>query len=177
MCLDITGHWFSQPLDMCFFFFNILFIFFSIRVYHRILNIVLCLIQWDLAVSVQFSHSVVSNSLWPHGPQHTRSPCPSLTPGVYSNSYPLSWWCHPTISSSVVPFSSCLQSFLASGSFPMSWLFASGGQSIGASASTFILPMNIQDWFPLGLTGFSSSHVWMWELDHKEGSALKNWCL
>ena len=101
---------------------------------------------------VQFSHSVVSDSLWPHGLQHARPPCPSPTPRVYSNSCPLSWWCHPTISSSVVPFSSCLQSFPASESFQMSQFFASGGQSIGISASTSILPMNIQDWFPLGWT-------------------------
>ena len=92
--------------------------------------------------SVQFSHSVVSNSLWPHGPQNARLPCPSPTPGVYPNSCPLSQRCHPTISSSVVPFSSCPQSFLASGSFPMSQLFASGGQSIGVSTSTLVLPMN-----------------------------------
>ena len=101
-----------------------------------------------------FSHSVMSNSLWPHELQHARLPCPSPTPGVCSNSCPLIQWCHPTISSSVVPFSSYPQSFPASGSFPMSWLFASGGQSIGASAS--VLPMNIQGWFPLGLTGFMS---------------------
>ena len=106
--------------------------------------------------SVQLSHSVVSNFLWPHGPQHTRPPCPSSTPGVYSNSCPLSRWCHPTISSSVVPFSSCLESFPASGSFLMSQFFASGGQSIGISASASVLPMNIQDWFPLGLTGWIS---------------------
>ena len=93
--------------------------------------------------SVQFSHSVVSDSLRPHGLQHTRLPCPSPTPGVYSNSCPLSWWCHPPISSSVVPLSSCPQSFPASGSFQMSQLFASGGQSIGVSASTSVLPMNI----------------------------------
>ena len=92
------------------------------------------------------SRSVVSDSLWPHGPQHSRPPCPSPTPGVYSNSYPLSRWCHPTISSSVVPFSR-LQSFPASGSFQMSQCFASGAQSIGVSASTTVLPMNIQDWF------------------------------
>ena len=102
--------------------------------------------------SVQFSFSVVSNSLWPHEPQHARPPCPSPTPGVYSNSCPLSQWCHPTISSSVVPFSSCLQSFPASGSFPMSQLFASGGQSIGISASISVLPMNTQDLSPLGWT-------------------------
>ena len=91
---------------------------------------------------VQFSHSLVSDSLRPHEPQHTRPPCPSPTPGVHSNSCPLSRWCHPAISSSVVPFSSCLQSFPASGSFPMSQLFASGDQSIGVSASTSVLQMN-----------------------------------
>ena len=95
-------------------------------------------------------------ALWPHGLQHTRLPCPSTTPGAYSNSCPSSWWCHPTISCSVVPFSSHLQSFPASGSFPMSQFFASGGQSIRASASVSVLPMNIQDWFPLGLTVFIS---------------------
>ena len=105
--------------------------------------------------SVQFSHSVVSDSWRPHGWQHTRPPCPSPTPGVYSNPCPLSWWCHPTISSSVVPFS-CLQSFPASGSFPMSQLFASGGQSTGASASTSVLPMNTQDWSPLEWIGWTS---------------------
>ena len=102
--------------------------------------------------SVQFSRSVVSDSLRTHGLQHTRPPCPSPPPGVYSNSCPLNQWCHPTISSSVVPFSSCLQSFPASGSFQMSQLFASGGQSIGVSASTSVLPMNTQDWSPLGWT-------------------------
>ena len=104
--------------------------------------------------SAQFSYSVMSNSLQPHGLQHSRLPCPSPTPRACLNSCPSSWWCHPTISSSVVPFSSCLQSFPASGSFPMSQLFASGGQSTGASVS--VHPMNIQDWFPLGLTGLSS---------------------
>ena len=89
-------------------------------------------------------------------PQHTRLPCPSVSPGVCSNSCPLSWWCHPTISSSVVPFSSCLQSFPISRSFPMSRLFLSGGQSIRASASTSVLPVNIQDWFPLGWTDLIS---------------------
>ena len=88
--------------------------------------------------------------------QHTRLPRPSLTPGVYLNSCPLSWWCHPTISSSIIPFSSCLQSFSASGSFQMSHLFASGGQSVGVSASTSVLPVNIQDWFPLGWTSWIS---------------------
>ena len=96
----------------------------------------------------------MSNSLQPHEPQHARPPCPSPTPGVYPNSYPLSRWCHPTISSSVIPFSSCPQSFPASGSFQMSQLFASGGQSIGAWASTSFLPMNTQDWFPLRLISF-----------------------
>ena len=106
--------------------------------------------------SVQFSHSVVSNSLQPHGLQHARPPCPSPTPRVYSDSCPLSCWCHPTISSSVVPFSSRLQSFPASGCFQMSQLFTSGGQSIRVSASTSVLPMNTQDWFPLGWTGWIS---------------------
>ena len=103
--------------------------------------------------SVQFSHSVVSDSLRPHGLQHTRPPCPSLTPRVYSNSCPLSPWCHPTISSSVIPFSFRLQSFPASGSFPVSQFYTPGGQSTGASASALVLPMNIQGWFPLGWTG------------------------
>ena len=107
-------------------------------------------------VSVQFSHSVMFDSLWPHGLQHVRLPCPSPTPGVYSNSCPLSWWCHPTVSSSVIPFSSRHQSFPASGSFQMSQLFASGGQIIGVSASASVLPMNIQDWFSLGWTGWIS---------------------
>ena len=106
--------------------------------------------------SVQFSRSVMSDSLQPQGPQHARLPHPSPTPGVYPNSCLLSWWCHPTISSSVVPFSSCLQSFPAAGSFPMSQFFASGGQSIGVSASALGLPVNIQGWFPLGLTGLIS---------------------
>ena len=106
--------------------------------------------------SVQFTCSVMSESLRPHGLQHTRPPCPSPTPGVYSNSCPLSQWCHPTSSSSVVPFSSRLQSFQASRSFPMSQFFASGGQSIGVSVSASVLPMNIQDWFPLGWTGWIS---------------------
>ena len=105
--------------------------------------------------SVQFSHSVMSDSLRPHGLQHTRLPWPSTTPGVHSNSCPLSQWCHPTISSSVIPFSSCLQSFPASGSFPMSQLFASDGQSFGVSASASVLPMNIQDWISLQSKGLS----------------------
>ena len=106
--------------------------------------------------SVQFSHSVVSDSLWPHEQQHARPSCPSPTPGVHPNACPLSRWYHPTISSSVVLFSSCPQSFPTSGSFQMSQLFASGGQSIGVSASTSVLPMNTQDWSPLGWTGWIS---------------------
>ena len=106
--------------------------------------------------SVLFSRSVMSDSLQPHGLQYTRLPCPTPTPGVYSDSCPLNWWCHPTISSSVTPFSSRLQSFPASGSFQMSQFFVSGGQSIGVSASASVLPVNIQDRFPLGLTGWIS---------------------
>ena len=109
----------------------------------------------SISSSVQFSRSVVSDSLRPHGLQHTRPPCPSPTPGVHPNSCPLSRWCHPTISSSVGPFSSYLQSFPASASFQMSQFFTSGGQNIGVSASTSVLPMNTQDWFPLGWTAGS----------------------
>ena len=127
----------------------------------------LCLVGWVCLffppsslgvkdISVQFSHSVVSDSLRPHESQHARPPSPPPTPRVYPNSRPLSWWCHPTISSSVVPFSSPPQSFPASGSFQMSQLFASGGQSIGVSASTSAHPMNTQDWSPLGWTGWIS---------------------
>ena len=115
--------------------------------------------------SVQFSRSVVSDSLWPHGLQHARPPCPLPTPRVYPNTCPLSRWCHPTISSSVILFSFCLQSFPASGSFPMSQLFTSGGQSSGVSASTSVLPMNTQDWSPLEWTGWIS-------LQSKELSSL-----
>ena len=111
-------------------------------------------LQYITFSSVQFSHLVVSNSLRPHGLQHTRPPCPSPTPRVHSNPCPLSHSFHPTISSSVIPFSSCLQSFPASGSFQKSQLFTSGGQSIGVSASRSVLPMNIQDWFPLRWTGW-----------------------
>ena len=122
--------------------------------------------------SLFFHHQVVSNSLQHHELQHIKLPCPSLSPGVCSNSCPLSWWCHPTISSSVALFSSCPQSFPASESFPVSQLFKSGGQIIGASALASVLPMNIQGWFPLGLTVsislqskelsrvFSSNTVW-----------------
>ena len=119
-----------------------------------------CKVLWRVfkprgEAAVQFIHSVMSDSLWLHGLWHARPPCPSPTPRVYSNSCPLSQWCHPTISSSVVPFS-CPQSFPASGSFQMSQFFTSGGQSIGVSASASVLPMNIQDWFPLGWTGWIS---------------------
>ena len=106
--------------------------------------------------SFQFSHSVLSDSLRPHDSQHARPPCPSLSPKVHSNSCPSSWWRHPAISSSVVPFSSCPQSLPASESFPMSQLFAWGGQSIGVSASASVLPVNTQDWTPLGWTGWIS---------------------
>ena len=124
---------------------------------YNILNAFNCTFEIDIFYinSVQFSHSVVSDSLWPHGLQHTRPPCPSPVPRVYSNSCPLSRWCHPTISSSVVPFS-CLQSFPASRSFQKSQFFTSGGRSIGASAWASVFPMNIQDWFPLGWTGLIS---------------------
>ena len=127
--------------------------------------------------SVQFSRSVLSDSLWPHESQHARPPCPSPTPRVHPNPWPLSRWCHPTISSSVVPFSSCPQSFPASRSFLMSQLFASGGQSIRVSASTSVLPMNTQDWssewtgwISLQSKGLSrvfsntSVHVYLWRI-------------
>jgi len=113
-----------------------------------------CELRGHMFSSVQFSHSVLSDSLQTQGLQHARLLCTSPTPRVDSNSCPLSWWCHPAISSSVIPFSFCLQSFPASGSFQMSHFFASGGQSIGVSASTSVLPMNIQDWSPLGWTGW-----------------------
>ena len=106
--------------------------------------------------SVQFSRSVVSDSLWPHESQHARTPCLSPTPRVYPNSCPSSWWCHPAISSTIVSFSSCPPSLPASGSFPMSQLFTSGGQSIGVSASTSVLPMKTQYWSPLEWTGWIS---------------------
>ena len=110
-------------------------------------------VKFILSSSVQ--SPVMSNSLWPHGLQHTTLPCPSPTPGVHSNSCPSLQWCHPTISLSVIPFSR-LQSFSASGSFPVNQLFSSGSQSILTSASASVLPMNIQDWFPLGWTGWIS---------------------
>ena len=138
------------------------------------------------SVSVQFSHSIMSDSLQPRGLQHSRPPCPLLSPGACSDSCPLSRWCHPTISSSVIPFSSLLQSFPASGSFPISQFFALGGQIIGASASASILPMNIQDWldllavqgtlfsnvtvrkhqfFSVQLSLWSNSHIHTWLLE------------
>ena len=114
--------------------------------------------KWMEGLSVQFSPSVMSDPLWLYEPQHARPPCPSPAPRVYSNSCPSSRWCHPDISSSVIPFSSYPQSLPASGSFPMSQLFAWGGQSIGVSASASVLPMNTQDWWsPLGWTGWISS--------------------
>ena len=129
-------------------------------------KMVWCLNQWRLWGSLQFHKvhfffsqfsSVIQLCLLrPHGLQHARPPYPSPTPGVYPNSCPLSWWCHPTISSSAIPFSSCLQSFPTSGSFQMSQLFASDGQSIGVSASTSVLLVNIQDWSPFGCTGWTS---------------------
>ena len=120
------------------------------------------ILKWEMVTniiypfSVQFSLSVVSDSLWPHEPQHARPPCPSPTPGIYPNPHPLSQWCHPSISSSAVPFSSCPQYFPASRAFQMSQLFTSGVQSIGVSASTSVLPMYTQDWSPLGWTGWIS---------------------
>ena len=127
------------------------------RTWWRSLDIsyLLCMIN-HLKASVQFSCLVMSHSLQPHKLQHTRPPCPSPTPGVHPNPCPLSRWCHPTIPSSVIPFSSCPQSFPASGSFQMSQFCSSGGQSIGVSASASVLPMNTQDWFPLGWTGWIS---------------------
>ena len=142
--------------------------------------------QTEMMAGMLFSHSVVSDSLWPHGLQHTRLPCPSLSPGACSNSCPLSWWCHPTISSSVVPFSSCFQLFPASGSFLMSWLFTSGRQSIGVSASASVLPVNIQGWFSLVLTGlisllskglsrlFSSTTIWKYQFSGVQPSLRFN---
>ena len=137
--------------------FALQFIFFlGMWMEARINNV--CLVNSKLNyLFSQFSCSVVSDSLRPHEPQHARPPCPSPTPGVYPNPCPLSRWCHPTISSSVIPFSSCRQSFPASGSFPMSQLFTSDGQSIGVSVSTSFLPMNTQDWSPLGWSGWISS--------------------
>ena len=131
------------------------FVFLHARVKKILTHAALCVAFKDITL-VQFSCSIVSDSLWAHGLQHARPPCPSPTPGVYSHSSPLSPWCHPAISSAVVPFSFRLQSFPASGSFQMSQFFASGGQSIGVSASTSVLSMNAQNWSPLGWTGWIS---------------------
>ena len=122
----------------------------------QVIDIFLMQINLHLVLFSQFSRSALSYSLRPRGLQHARPPCPSPTPRACSNSCPSCWWCHPTISSSVVPFSSSLQSCPASGFFPMSQFFTSGGQSIGVSASTSVLPKNIQDWFPLRWTGWIS---------------------
>ena len=148
MCLSIyVGlYWFS----------SLYFVIFTVQILSRF--------QFS---SVQFSRSVVSDSLRPHEPQHARPPCPSPTPGVHPNPCPSSWRCHPTISSSVIPFSSCLQSFPASGSFPVSQLFASGGQSIGVSASTSVLPMITQDWSPLERTEVEAEAPTLWPPDAK----------
>ena len=133
-----------------------------------------------------FNIVVVFESLRPHRLQCTRLPCPSLSPGVFSNSCPVCWWCHPTISSSVIPFSSCLQSFPALGSFSVSWLFASGGQSIGTSASASVRSMNILGWFPLELTAllslltkglsrvFSSTTIWKYQFFSTQPSLWSN---
>ena len=135
---------------------DILLNIYLLKEYHR--NTKISSYGLDLQIfifhSVKFSCSVVSDCLWPHESQHTRPPCPSPTPGVYSNSCPSSQWCHPDISSSVVPFYSCPQSLPASGSFPMSQLFTWGGQSTGISALASVLPMNTQDWSHLGWTGW-----------------------
>ena len=124
-----------------------------------------------------FSHSAMFNSFRPHGLQHTRPPCPLPSPRAYSDSWPLSQWCHPTISSSVIPFSSCLQSLPASGSFPVSRLFTSGGQRIGASASGSVFPMSIHGWFPLVLTGLRAVQ-WALRslLQHHSSKASILWC-
>jgi len=121
--------------------------------------------------SVQFSYSVMSDSLQPHELQHARPPCPSPTPGVHPNPCPLSWWCHPAISSSVIPFSSCPQSFPASGSFPMSQLLASGGQCIGVSASTSVLPMNTRETSTVSL--FTIAKKWRNPSAHQQTIGLR----
>ena len=136
----------------------------EINILYQIIPLIYNTILWELCKSsyhemhqsVQFSRSVVSDSLWPRESQHARPPCPSPTPRVHSNSCPLSQWCHPAISSSVIPFSSCPQSLPVSGCSPMSQLFSWGGQSPGVSASASVLPMNTQDWSPLGWTGWIS---------------------
>ena len=141
-------------------FFHLFQSFVAWLYYFILINIVL--VYWYLILYLyilyhhQFSSSVVSDSLRPQGLQHAKLPCPSPTPGAYSNACPSSQWCHPTISSSVTPSPPTFNIFPASGSFPISWFFTSGSQSIGVSASASVLPMNIQDWFPLGQTGWIS---------------------
>ena len=142
ICVPLT-----ELIDNFFFHFSLLSVWQSVHLTSNLL----------IFQSIQFSCSVMSDSLRPHELQHARPPCPSPIPKVYSNPCPSSWWCHPAISSSVVPFSSCPQSLPASGSFPMSQLFAWGGPSIEVSASASVLPMNTQDWSPLGWTGWISS--------------------
>ena len=149
--------WVIQSLWQCWFFQSKNVIFLSIYLCHLQFLSSASLNFQSIGVlfpSVQFSHSVMSDYLQPHWLQHARLPCPSPTPRACSNSCPWSQWCHPTISSSIIPFSSYLQYFPASGSFQMSQFFTSNGQSSGVSASASVLPMNIQDWFPLGLTGW-----------------------
>ena len=162
-CVLFESSMFFLPFDCCIFNFWEICSNLLMSLCNFLLLLVIMLIFAEIVqaysvrcISVQFSRSVVSDCLWPHGLQHARPPCPSPAPGVYPNPCSLSRWCHPTISSSVVPFSSCLQSFPASGSFQMIQLFTSGGQSIGVSASTSVLPMNSQDWSPLGWTGWIS---------------------
>ena len=157
LCWEIfswTDVEFSQMLFFTYWNNHMIFIFHSTNVTHNFYDF--HLLTYPCISSVQFSRSVVSDSLRPHGLQHARPPWPSPTPRVYSNSCQFSWWCHPTISSSAVPFSSCPQSFTASGSFLMSQFFTPDGQSTGVSASASVLPMNIQDSFPLGWTSWIS---------------------
>ena len=148
--------WLSLVICCCFYWISLKFIWRLIYHEYQISTVLSSAwLYFSPFNSVQFSFSVVSDSLQPHGVQHARPPCPSPTPRVYSNSCPLSQWCHPTISFSVIPFSH-LQSFPASGSFPVSQFFELGGQSVGVSASASVFPMHIQDWFPLGWTGLFS---------------------
>ena len=149
---------FCLHLFTCFFFFKSGCLSSAHRISQLTYCVVgaLCITRPSSDSSVQFSRSVVSDSLWPHESQHARPPGPSQTPRDYSNSCPSSRWCHPAISSSVIPFSSCPQSLPASGSFLMSQLFTWGGQTIGVSASASVLPMNTQDWSPLGWTSWIS---------------------
>ena len=140
----------------CIHIYRYIYLYMCVYVYMCLSIYVRCIHMYTSVQSVQFSCSVVSDSLRPHESQHARPPCPSLTPRVYSNPCPSSQWCHPAISSSVIPSSSCPQSLPASGSFPMSQLFAWGSQSTGVSPSASVFPMNTQDWSPLGWTGWIS---------------------